>query len=323
MTIFAISEWAYRDNLTEAINFELLFLPSRLIAVYLNWYILIPWYLYKNKLWHYSIGLLVVLILTGVGYRYLVIHWGYPTFFPDWTTNSNPLNLPRLLQSILVIVAPVAFTTGGRLFYNWYTSQKEAETLLQQKNEAELKFLKAQTNPHFLFNTLNSIYGLALEKSDKTPELILKLSDILSYTLYESGSELIPVSKELKLIEDIMELGQERFGKRVQIRLDKSGDFDKVEIPPLILIPFVENAFKHGLKQEVDQCHIHIDLEVKDIYLSFQVENTISDDPDPEEKSGLGLKNIRRRLDLIYGTNYSLKISENEEIFKVVLNINF
>jgi len=323
MISFAVSEWGYRESLMDAIIFELLFLPARLIAVYVNWFLFIPKYLYKSKFLRYFISLLLLLIVVGIGHRYFVLLWGYPTFFPEWiTTPIKPLNIPRLVQTILIIVSPVAFTTGFKLFMNWYYSRQEAEQLKQEKKEAELKFLKSQTNPHFLFNSLNSIYGLALDKSNKTPELILKLSNILSYTLYESNSKLVELEKEIELIENIIDLEKERFGKRVDISFNREGSFRNYRLPPLILIPLVENAFKHGVKDEVNKGKILIKVSIIDNTLRFCIENTVPEKPEESNVGGLGLKNVSRRLDLIYGDKKSFIINEDNDTFKVELTIN-
>lgn len=323
MASFAISEWSYRENLMEAIVFELLFLPSRLLAVYFNWFILIPRYLYKYKLVRYFLTLFVCLIIVGILHRFFVLYWGYPTFFPQWMNGQiEPFNIPRLFQAILIILSPVAFTTGFKLFINWFNSKEEAETLRQEKKEAELKFLKSQTNPHFLFNSLNSIYGLALDKSDKTPGLILKLSNILSYTLYDANTKLVDLEKEIELIENIIDLEKERFGKRVDIIFDKEGDFGNLKIPPLILIPLVENAFKHGIKDEVKKGWIHIKMKVEGFKLLFSIENTIPENNTVENVGGLGLSNVSRRLDLIYSDNKAFEAINLGSTFVVKLQIN-
>ncbi len=324
MASFAISEWGYSQSLTDAVIFELLFLPARLVAVYVNWFVLIPKILYKNKLGRYFLYLIFILIVLAIAHRYFMLYWGYPKFFPQWMEGQEiqVFQLSRIVQNALIIVSPVAFTSGLKLFMDWYKQRKETEALRQEKKEAELKFLKAQTNPHFLFNSLNSIYGLALEKSEKTPSLILKLSDILSYTLYESGVPKVSLDKEVKLIENIIALEKERFEKRVEITFEKKGDFDQIEIPPLLLVPLVENAFKHGVKNEVHKGWINISLVVEKSQLFFKIENSIPERTDfLEDERGLGLKNVSRRLELIYGENHSLQIKKTNNTFLVSLKI--
>ncbi|WP_235016421.1 sensor histidine kinase [Aquimarina sp. AU474] len=320
---FTISEWGYMDSFKDALVYELLFLPSRLIVVYINWFVLIPRFLYKNKLLQYFLILVLILLIVAIGHRYFMLYWGYPNFFPQWMQGQKiePLRFAKLIQAVLIIVSPVAFTTGFKLFMDWYRQRRETEVLIQEKTSAELKFLRSQTNPHFLFNTLNSIYGLALEKSEKTPSLILKLSDILSYTLYESNTNEVPLTKELKLIENIIALEKERYEKRVEIEYVVKGDIESVKIPPLILVPFIENAFKHGLKNEVKKGWIKVTINVSKEELFFTTQNSISKKEDENSNGGLGLQNICRRLDLLYGKRKNLEINKTEDAFIVNLTI--
>ena len=321
---FTISEWGYMHSFRDALIYELLVLPSRLIAVYINWFILIPRFLYKNKLLSYFTILIVLLLIIAIGHRYFVLYWGFPKYFPQWMVGQKiePLAFSKVIQTILVIISPVAFTTGFKLFMDWYKQRRETEVLKQEKTNAELKFLRSQTNPHFLFNTLNSIYGLALEKSEKTPSLILKLSDILSYTLYESNTTEVALSKELKLIENIIALEKERYEKRVVIDYKVDGDVEGIKIPPLILVPFIENAFKHGLKNEVKKGWIKVCIKASKEELIFNTENSISKQEEENNNGGgLGLQNICRRLDLLYGEDKKLVIDKTDEAFIVNLSI--
>ncbi|GAA4276569.1 histidine kinase [Aquimarina mytili] len=319
-----MSEWGYMGSFKDALIYELLFLPSRFIAVYVNWFLLIPKFLYKNRLLSYFAILILVLLILAIGHRYFVLYWGFPKYFPQWMDGYkvNPWNFSKLVQAVLIIISPVAYTTGFKLFMDWYKQRNETEILKQEKTNAELKFLRSQTNPHFLFNTLNSIYGLALEKSEKTPGLILKLSDILSYTLYESNVKKVLLSKELMLIENIIALEKERFEKRVVIDYKVEGDIEGIKIPPLILVPFIENAFKHGLKNEVKKGWITIRIKTSKNILSFSIENSISKIEDVHHNGGgLGLQNVSRRLDLLYGDNKELVIDKTDEAFIVKLKI--
>lgn len=325
MFSFAISEWGYRQSFADAIIFELLYLPSRIIAVYVNWFVLIPMVLYKNKFLIYFIELVLLLAVVSVLHRYFVLYWGYPKFFPQWMDGEyvQVWKFSRLVQTALIIISPVAFTTGFKLFIDWYKERRETEALRREKIDAELKFLKSQTNPHFLFNTLNSIYGLALEKSEKTPSLILKLSDILSYTLYESNVKRVTLRKELTLIENIIALEKERYEKRVVIDYKLEGDIEGIKIPPLILVPFIENAFKHGLKNEVKKGWIKINIKALKSTLSFRIENSIAKIEDEENNNGggLGLQNVSRRLDLLYGDQKELLIHKTDDTYIVDLTI--
>ncbi len=325
MMTFAVSEWGYRDTFADAIIFELLYLPVRMIAVYLNFYVLIPRYLYKNQIIKYSLLLTLVISINAIFQRYLIFYWGYPVFFPDWMSpNAVPFKIDKITQIAVIIATPVAFSIGIRVFSDWFKEKNKIKQLEKEKISTELKYLKSQVNPHFLFNTLNNIYGLAIEKSDKVPGLILRLSDLLSYSLYESSQQKLPVEKELKLIRDYVDIEMERYGNRVEVVWEIIDEEIKyLEIAPLLFFPLVENAFKHGVKEETGGAKIFIALKKEKENLFFQVKNTvpIGYQDSESKKAGIGLSNVRRRLNLTYPDSYQLKIEELDNWFCVRLKI--
>jgi hypothetical protein len=194
---------------------------------------------------------------------------------------------------------------------------KQAE---QEKLNAELSYLKVQINPHFLFNTLNSIYSLAIQKSDGTPSAIVKLSAMMRYVVSESDRDFVPLDKELGYIRNYVELQQLRFGEAVQILFFIHGNAASSRIAPLILIPFVENAFKHGINAE-DSSRIKISIDIDNNELRLEVFNNKVYVRREEEKSGLGIENTRGRLQLLYPNKHSLIITDTEESFSVLLAI--
>lgn len=323
MLTYAASEWGYRNNFQQALQFELLYLPIRMIAAYVNWYILIPRWLYKNKISTYLLTLLIFLIFLSIAQRYLNVYWGYPTFFPDWF--KKPLEFWvffRIIQNLVIIASPVAFSTGIKLFMDWYQQKNKAKQLEIEKRAAELKYLKAQINPHFLFNTLNNLYGLSLEQSKKVPQLILKLSDLLSYSLYESAVERIAIRKEIKLINDFIALEKERYEGRLKIDWTIAKKVDREwEIAPLLLMPLVENAFKHGVKENIEQTIISLDLNKERQFLVFKVSNTVPKTIDEKLPNGIGLKNLKRRLDLLYPNQHQLETFQEGNQFNALLKL--
>ncbi|WP_452224607.1 sensor histidine kinase [Lacinutrix chionoecetis] len=326
MLTFAISEWSYRNTFVDALTLELLFLPAKLIVVYINWFILFPLYLSKNKPYTYALLLVLLLLVVGIIQRAFVLYIGYPIFFPEWMEGEHVhiLKLPKIIQNVLIIIIPVAFTTGWILFSDLKKKQQLAKALEQQKTDAELNYLKSQINPHFLFNTLNTIYGLALDNSKKAPELILKLSDFLSFSLYESNQKLIPIEKEINLIQDFIAIEKSRFADKVSVSVSLPKVVSQIQIPPLILVPFIENAFKHSLKDETGIANIIITLNVLDNYILFTVKNSKSHSINKvvDNNSGLGLANIKKRLDIIYGLKYNLNIEESKSNFLIELKID-
>lgn len=202
--------------------------------------------------------------------------------------------------------------------------QRKNQLLLQEKIETELKLLKSQIHPHFLFNTLNNLYALALKKSEHMPEMILKLSEMLDYLLYQSNDPSIPVRKELELIENYISLEKMRYGDRLEINLLSTGNLDKIEIPPLMIIPLIENAFKHGISKMRDKVWINILIKREKNLLNIQIENSKFNNGQisaNQNFKGIGLKNLQRRLDLLFEDKYELDIIDQKDRFIVNLQL--
>lgn len=341
---FSILEWGYNNSFWEALELELIMLPVRFIAVYINWLYLVPKLLYRGAVNKYLLALATLLLSVTILHRVLIMYLFYPWLFPEWVLleetqtyleNGVPkervirtFKVPfwkwyNMLQSMIVITIPVLFTTGWRFILDWHRERQRTQQLEQEKTGAELKYLRAQINPHFLFNTLNNIYGLAREGSAKVPELILKLSDLLHYSLYETQGERIGLAKELNLIELMMDLEKDRYGKRVQVQLRKPDQIPDLQIAPLLLVPLVENAFKHGVRDELDKAVVEIEISCEGTIFNFCITNTIAPtEREQRRRSGLGLDNLRKRLQLVYPDQYELLLTEEESIFKAQLMLN-
>lgn len=325
MLTYAISEWGYRDNFAQAMLFEMTYLPVRLTAVYVNWFILMPRLLYRQKITAYLTVLFLFLLILTIAQRFFTIYWAYPVFFPEWSVNPpQAMVFFRIVQTLVLIISPLAFSIGIKLFIDWYHQRNQARQLAQEKVEAELKYLRSQINPHFLFNTLNNLYGLSLEKSDKVPKLLLKLSDLLSFSLYESSVRQIPVSKELQLIRDFIALEKERYEDRVSIHWQvNDATLGDSQIAPLLLMPLVENAFKHGVREESEHATVSISLQREGSTLVFKVINTM---PSPGgevfSEEGIGLTNLQRRLEILYPGAYRLDAKPVKDHFVATLKLN-
>ena len=204
---------------------------------------------------------------------------------------------------------------------------RDSFTRRQQEKEAELKLLKGQLNPHFLFNTLNNLYGLSVIKSNKLPDLMLKLSDLLRYSLYETKETFVPLEKEVQYLGNYMSLEKIRLEDQTEIEFSKLGDFSKENIAPMLLIVFVENAFKHlGIGKD-QKGKVLVSLEVTEGQLRFQCSNTIDSLHTngvtlDEEKSGIGLKNAKKRLALIYPDSHELIINHGEFLYQIELKLD-
>ena len=223
---------------------------------------------------------------------------------------------------ILYIIFYSAFAVLIKMLIRWYEERKAAEEKLIQDHKFELELLKAQLNPHFFFNTLNNIYSLVYKKSDEAPAALMKMSDIMRYMLYESKAERVPLEKELEYLDDYIELQKLRFTDPGYIDYTVKGELADHEIPPMMLLSFVENAFKHG-KKRVSNPGIIVHIEASEKLLNFIVSNYIIDDQIKEMpgRTGIGLKNIKRRLELLYPNSHDLTITASDGRYTVNLNI--
>ena len=224
----------------------------------------------------------------------------------------------RSSQFLIVFIAG----TGFKAVSQWYAEKQRSQELEKSMIQAELSFLKSQIHPHFLFNSLNSIYYLALSKDDKAPEAILSLSNFLRFVTTESNQNLIPLEKEVKMLEEYIHLQNLRTSEKFELLFHVKGDLRKCSIMPLTFIPFVENAFKYGISAHID-CFIHIDIEVENNFLEFTCGNSIvSGINNRKHSDGIGLENIRKRLELTYPERHSLTINNAGEVFNVKLQID-
>ena len=222
----------------------------------------------------------------------------------------------------------VSYAMGSLVFFGIvrhiydYRKLKEVTQQLQiEKQQAELNYLKSQTNPHFLFNTLNNIYSLARDKSDLAPDSIMRLSKILRFMLYETGGEYIAVEQELKIMNDYIELEKLRYDKSLIVNFNHDVEDMKQSVPPLLLIPLVENAFKHGVSETRNQPFVDIHLSIRNRVLTFVVKNSAEASAGEPVKENIGLSNLRRQLQLLY-TDYNLSTEQNGSVFTAILKIN-
>jgi hypothetical protein len=218
-------------------------------------------------------------------------------------------------------VGSIAFFAVVRHIYGHIKLKQAAQQLRIEKQQAELNYLKSQTNPHFLFNTLNNIYSLARDKSDLAPESILRLSKILRFMLYEAGGDYIPLETELKIIKDYIELEKLRYDETLRVNFVHELQDNTLQLPPLLLIPLVENAFKHGVSETVNEPFIDIMLMAGRGNLNFVVKNSTGKANAEEVKENIGLSNLRRQLKLLY-KDYELSLEQGEYIFTARLSIN-
>ena len=228
--------------------------------------------------------------------------------------------VPRDLLTSLPIVA--GFALMIKLMKRWWLKQKETEQLANEKTKAELQLLKAQIHPHFLFNTLNNIYFFTLSGSPKAPEMINKLSGLLHYILNECNQPLVPLQKEITMIHDYTALEKIRYGEQMAMTIDIQEDGTERLIAPLLLIPFVENSFKHGASRMLTNPWVKLRISVENNMLHFLIMNSRPIDEEPQlTKGNIGLKNVKKRLQLLYPGAHELNIVSELESFAVYLKI--
>jgi sensor histidine kinase YesM len=324
--IWGMVEDAYQRRLIS----QLIELPVKLAAIYFTIYVLIDRFLIPGKYKTFLILLFSSAIFFGVVLRVLAYHTIYPMFYPE-ATNAPLFYWPKILISIFYIYTLAAVAGTFHIIRHWYKHQQATQLLEQtaqqlekEKLDAELKLLKSQINPHFLFNTLNNLYALTLNQPSRAPEMVYKLSQLMNYMMYDGNQTEVPLEKEIRYIENYIALEKIRYDNHVDVSLNVYDNVEGIMIAPLLLLPFVENSFKHGLSNRISGGWVRIEILLQGNMLVMKVENSKSV-PEKEKSikpvSGIGLRNVKKRLELIYPERYNLQIMDDEETFLVVLKI--
>lgn len=318
----------FRDYTHLTLSTLAIMIPQIILAYLLiNW--LVPTYLQNKRYYPFAVGFFVSLAILFVGYVMVRMHF-FDAVYLD-TYNEIARNyaqkslVDRILDPNLFVTKAVKFITPAALLYTYqlYKDQQMMLQLREQRQVAELSALKNQLNPHFLFNTLNNLYTLALEQSTKTPEVIERLSEMLDYMLYRCKDNYVALAKEVTAIENYVALEKIRYGSRVAITF-KNGVQEDVQIAPLILLTLIENAFKHGVSQELDKAEIMIEMNAFDDHLEFSIFNTKplhAIPPSSNENTALGLENITKQLNLLYPKTHTLHIEDTDDTYTVSLKI--
>lgn len=284
------------------------------LVVYLNLRLLFPLFWEQKKYFLFAISV-VGLASLGAGF-YLIL-------FDSWIdyifTGYYFIAYYSFWDISLYFAIYMLTTSLLRLARGWFRIQE----LENEKTLSELKALKSQVNPHFLFNSLNSIYSLARKESKEVPDKIIQLSDLMRHIIYDSDIDFISLEKEVEMIRNYIELQNLRTKSENKIELETVGEVSGKKIAPLIFLPFVENSFKHGLKSGVKNAFVKIRLEVSASILHFEIENSKGKPSDltNSKYKGIGIENVRKRLELIYPEQHKLKIRDNEQTFKVLLQV--
>ena len=290
------------------------------LASYLNYFYFLPRFL-KNKdfgryFLEYVIPFIVLIVALIHIKRYIYIDL-------DFGRHSFLYSTKFVVQSYLSSLFIVIFVGMLKFAEDWFELEAKRKEIENEKLTAELRFLKAQINPHFLFNTLNNLYYLAFTNSPNTTEVIAKLSQMMRYMIYDSNHAKVPVSKEIEYMENYISLEKLRLNNQIPILFEVQGNTDRYNIVPLIFIAFLENAFKHGVSNNAKEAWVNITIKFEGANCIYKVENSkIPKNTNNEEKSGIGLQNLQRRLDLSYPENYILNVEDNQNSYSVTLNLN-
>ncbi len=312
----------YYQRYSEVNSYTLLASLINLIVaiatVYTFNYFLIPKILLKNK-WKKFIAIAIVAIVLFFYIEllltlFLVVKLLYDghSLFPEM------LDVVMLFFNMFFIV----FIAIAIKFYKrWSETEYRKQRIQKEKVEVELQMLRSQVNPHFLFNTLNSIYVLAMKNSDQTANTVMKLSDLLDYILYKIDTPRIPVSTEIQIIENYIELERIRFTNRVDLSLSTDLESKDIQIPPMLIIPFIENAFKHGVAKSLEKSWIEVSIRECGQLMNIEVSNSKGQKPAKSQTGGIGLENVKKRLDILFHDKYKLDITEKINSYEVFLSI--
>lgn len=295
-----------------------------LVKIPLSYFILFLLDLFAKRV--YPFLLLTILTIAGFSaaiglYRVIAFYYVLPGAYMGLYENQPLFGLEQNMNAFLDLLFCVMLAVATKQYRLAQRSRENAERLERERLQAELKFLRAQINPHFLFNTLNNIYALARKKSEDTAEVVMRLSKLLRFMLYESGSGRIKLEEELKVMEDYISLERIRYGDRLLFSFDKEIGNGKVLIVPLILLPFVDNAFKHGASESWFQSWIRMSLTESDGWLHLVVKNSFENAHADEINKGIGLSNIKRQLELVY-PEHTLEVRKEQGQFIADLRLN-
>ncbi|APS38178.1 histidine kinase [Salegentibacter sp. T436] len=316
---------APNENIFFSGSFSVFLLPVTIITTYTIIYYLIPNFLLKKRYLLFTLYSFYTLVLSAFA---IVLSIFYGLVF---VLNMNYSEMPPLSRSLLsmmllvylVVLLVSSFTllkqNYAAIAKNRLLENKILEGQLKLK-EQELNYLKLQVHPHFLFNTLNTLYGYALKKSEETPDMILKLSNLLDYLLYQADKPLVSLSSEIEHIKDYLALEKMRYGSNLLVDLDLPENMEDISIAPMLFIPLVENSFKHG--QFVDKkLSISIQLKINENRIEFTIENSVKSTENPIIENGIGLSNLEKRLELLYPDHHTLSVNRNSSSFEAQLSL--
>jgi len=298
-------------------------LPIDMAATYFAIYFLIPKFLLRRKYVLYFLLLITSTVIAAATTRLINYYYVIPRFSPDYDISKYPLFTFSFFILTYNIYPVVILASAIKLLKSLFEERYKRMDLEIQNQSSELALLRNQINPHFLFNTLNNIHTLITRDSDKAADALMRLSEIMRYMLYETTVELVPIEKEIEYIQSYIELQKLRLTNPQNIHCKLDSNMRGFLIAPMLFIPFIENTFKHSDKNnKIEPIIITLELNEKKIFFSSSNPIKSKHEESLDKVGGIGLKNVKRRLELLYPTNYSLQIAEKNSTFTVQLTIN-
>ncbi len=326
---FAINtiRWgSVHNDFALSLKTNLIGFPIHITLAYFNIYFLMPKYVYTRRYIMYAllmIASLFVMLLVKFNLTYYLVS---TNVMPEGSGITDSITFNYAMTTMIGELYVVAFATAIKVTVDWLRENSKLHDLEKRQLMTELKFLRSQVSPHFFFNTLNNIYSLTLEKSNKAPEVILKLSGMMRYLLYATRKRKQDLKSEIDCIQNYIDLERIRFNDALQIDVGISGDMENKVIAPMLLVPLIENCFKHGASKNIGSMYISIDVDVTEDLLHFKVSNTIPKKDTASKlgtrSGGIGLSNVKKRLELGYDPeDYELSIFEKDNMFHVDLKL--
>lgn len=325
--LFNTFRWgSYFDDYVYSLKTNLLGFPIHMTLCYLNIFVLMPFLIYRKKYFLYVVSVITaifIMVMIKFNLTYLLISHNV---WPEGPKPIDTLSLNYTIDMMIGELYVVAFVAAIKITLDFLKEHRRVSDLEKVQLQTELLFLKNQISPHFFFNTLNNIYSLAVVQSKKTPRIILKLSELMRYLLYETRNPRQSLENEILCIQNYLDLERVRHSEALEVNVDISGDIRDKEIAPILLLTFVENAFKHGANKNIGNVKINIKFKIVDDFLYFSITNpmpivTVHKD-NLKQSSGIGLENVKKRLELGYHKNdYDLKLKSKKNKFIVKLKI--
>ncbi|AFK05527.1 putative signal transduction histidine kinase (plasmid) [Emticicia oligotrophica DSM 17448] len=325
-TIYFLYEWLGRGASIDQYEFyfvkSYLIVPFYIIVSYLSVHFLFNAFYFKNKKVSFWTGQIIVALVFVMFIRVVSYYYFYPNYYPKGN-NEVFFFIPKILIEFVNLYLVVSLYGMFIFMKSWYKQQQMLQELSKEKMAAELELLKSQVQPHFIFNMLNNIYSGAFKKSPETAQQILKLSNFIEYSLYDSKKDMVLLTEELTYIQNYIDLQKIRVGEKLDVSINIFDNINEIQLPPMLLLPIIENCFKHGVNSSIQYSWIRFDISVKEHEVTFKVENSIENESPKNinQNCGLGLNNVKRRLEILYPDKHTFRVYQEQNSYLVLIKL--